>query len=162
MSIPAGNGAIGASGTGPALGYLLNLLWFISLFMLISENNMNTSIFFVHTLSLFYAMKLLLIFRIKIYRKLPRYLTVPATVHSLLALCWEDACHPLRRFQGQKVKRYLRLQRFADGIEWWTIRPWNPAIRIYLFPFSCLLQDLRSPPVRRNATGTSEGFWPAQ
>ena len=75
MSIPAGNGATGASGTGPALGYILNLLWFNILFMLISENNMNASSYFVHTLSLFYAMKLLVIFGIKIYRKLPSFLT---------------------------------------------------------------------------------------
>jgi len=75
MSIPAGNGATGASGTGPALGYILNLFWFNILFMLISENNMNTSTYFVHTLSLFYAMKLLVIFGIKIYQKLPSYLT---------------------------------------------------------------------------------------
>jgi len=75
MPIPVGNGATGASGTGPAVGYTLNLFWFNILFILISENNMNTSIFFVHTLSLFYAMKLLEIFGIKIYRKLPSHLT---------------------------------------------------------------------------------------
>ena len=75
MSIPAGNGAPGASGTGLALGYTLILFWFNVLFILISENNMNTSTFFVHTLSLFYAMKLLEIFGIKIYRKLPSYVT---------------------------------------------------------------------------------------
>ena len=70
MSIPAGNGAPGASGTGPVLGYILNLFWFKILFILISENNMNTSTYFVHTLSLFYAMKLLVIFGIKIYQKI--------------------------------------------------------------------------------------------
>ena len=43
--------------------------------MLISENNMKTSTYFIHTLSLFYAMKLLVIFWIKIYWKLPSYLT---------------------------------------------------------------------------------------
>ena len=75
MSIPAGNGATGASGTGPALGYTLNLFWFNILLMLISENNMNTNTYFVHTLSLFYAMKLLVIFKIKIYRKLSSFLT---------------------------------------------------------------------------------------
>jgi len=85
MSIPAGNGATGASGTGPALGYLLNLLWFNSLFMLISENNMNTCTYLVHTLSLIYIMKLILIFGIKIYRKLPRYLTYGCGV--LLVFC---------------------------------------------------------------------------
>ena len=74
MSIPAGNGAPGASGTGPALGYTLNLFWFNILFILISENNMNTSTYFIHTLSVFYAIKLV-IFGIKIYQKLPSYLT---------------------------------------------------------------------------------------
>ena len=76
MSISAGNGATGASGTGPALGYILNLFWFNILFMLISDNNINTSTFFVHTLSLFYAIKLLVMFGIKIYRKLPSFLTL--------------------------------------------------------------------------------------
>ena len=75
MSIPAGNGATGASGTGPALGYILNLFWFNILSILISENNMNTRTYFVHILSLFYAMKLLVIFGIKIYQKLPSFLT---------------------------------------------------------------------------------------
>ena len=76
MFIPAGNGATGASDTGPALGYTLNLFWFNILFILISKNNMNTNTFFVHTLSLFYAMKLLVIFGIKIYRKLSSCLTL--------------------------------------------------------------------------------------
>ena len=67
MSISAGNEAISASGTGSVLGYILNLFWFKIFFMLISENNMNTSTYFVHTLSLFYAIKLLVIFGIKIY-----------------------------------------------------------------------------------------------
>ena len=43
--------------------------------MLISKNNMNTCTYLIHTLSLIYAMKLLVIFEIKIYRKLPSYLT---------------------------------------------------------------------------------------
>ena len=71
-----GNGAPGASGTGLALGYTLNLFWFNILFMLISENNMNTSIYFVRTISLIYVMKLIIIFGIKIYQKFPSYLTV--------------------------------------------------------------------------------------
>ena len=85
MSIPAGNGATGASGTGPALGYLLNLLWFNSLFMLISKNNMNACTHLFHTLSLIYAMKLLVIFGIKIYQKLPSFLTIqkPELVNRL-------------------------------------------------------------------------------
>ena len=70
MSIPAGNDATGAYDTGPVLEYILNLFWFKILFILISENNMSTSTYFVHTLSLIYVMKLLVIFEIKIYRKL--------------------------------------------------------------------------------------------
>jgi hypothetical protein len=58
------------------LGYLLNLFWFNSLFMLISKNNMNTCTCLIHTLPLIYIMKLLVIFGIKIYQKLPRILTV--------------------------------------------------------------------------------------
>ena len=96
MSIPAGNGAPGASGTGPALEYTLNLFWFNILFMLISENNMNTSTFFVHTLSLFYVMKLLVIFEIKIYRKLPSYLTIqkPDLVNRLLVSSFAATIKP--------------------------------------------------------------------
>jgi len=75
MSISAGNGATGASCTGPALGYTLNIFWFNFLLMLISKNNMNTCTYLIHTLSLIYAMKLLVIFGIKIYRKLPSCLT---------------------------------------------------------------------------------------
>jgi len=87
MSIPASNGATGASGTGPYLGYL-NLFWFNILFMLISENNMNTSTFFVHILSLFYAMKLLVIFGIKIYQKLPSCLTAMTAITVGLKWNW--------------------------------------------------------------------------
>ena len=76
MPIPAGNGATSASGTGPALGYTLNLFWFNFLFMLISKNNMNTCTYLIHTLSLIYAMKLLVIFGIKIYRKFPSCLII--------------------------------------------------------------------------------------
>ena len=67
MSIPAGNDATGASGTGLALGYILNLFWFNILFMLISENNMNISTYFIHILSLIYVINLVVIFEIKIY-----------------------------------------------------------------------------------------------
>ena len=67
----------------PPWGYTLNLFWFNFLFMLISKNNMNTCTYLIHTLSLIYAMKLLVIFGIKIYRKLPSYLT---QITSLLFL----------------------------------------------------------------------------
>ena len=76
-----GNGAPGASGTGPALGYTLNQFWFIILFMFISENNMNTSTYFVSTISLIYDMELIITFGIKIYQKLPSYLTYTIPGH---------------------------------------------------------------------------------
>ena len=49
--------------------------------MLISENNMNTCTYLIHTLSLIYAMKLLVIFGLKIYRKLHSYLTLHELRH---------------------------------------------------------------------------------
>src|SRR6185295_7165158 len=107
MSIPAGNGSTGASCPGPALGYLLNLLWFNSLFMLISENNMNTCTYLVHTLSLIYIMKLILIFGIKIYRKLPRYLTIqkPNCVNRLSVSSFAASIKP-SPFDGSNYKRW--------------------------------------------------------
>src|SRR6185436_18739621 len=109
ISIPAGNGATGASGTGPALGYLLNLLWFNSLFMLISENNMNTCTYLVHTLSLIYIMKLILIFGIKIYRKLPRYLTdVSALCHSRARCDFCQAVLLIASYQGAQCSCWRR------------------------------------------------------
>ena len=78
------NGAPGASGTGPALGYTLNQFWFIILVMLFSENNMNTSTYFVITISLIYAMKLIITFGIKIYRKLPIFLTIMSIIKSIM------------------------------------------------------------------------------
>jgi len=62
------NGAPDASSTGPALRCTLNQFWFIILFMFISENNMNTSIYFISTISLIYAMKLKITFEINILK----------------------------------------------------------------------------------------------
>ena len=75
--------------------------------MLISKNNMNTSTFFVHTLSLFYAMKLLVIFRIKIYRKLPRYLTIQKSelVNRLSVSSFAAIIKP-PPFDGSNYKRW--------------------------------------------------------
>jgi hypothetical protein len=44
---------------------------------------MNTCTYLVHTLSLIYIMKLIVIFGIKIYRKLPRCLTLYALLMTL-------------------------------------------------------------------------------
>ena len=105
MSIPTGNDATGASGTGPALGYTLNLFWFNFLFMLISKNNMNTCTYLIHTLSLIYAMKLLVIFGIKIYRKLPSYLTIqkPNLVNRLSVSSFAATIKP-PPFDGSNYK----------------------------------------------------------
>ena len=81
-----GNGAPGATGTGPGFGYILNLFWIITLFMFISENNMNMSTYLVRTISLVYTMKLIITFEIKIYQKLPSFLTVQSS--SLVDLCF--------------------------------------------------------------------------
>jgi hypothetical protein len=107
MSIPAGNGATGAPGTGSALRYLLNLLWFKSWFMLISKNNMNTCTYLIHTLSLIYIMKLLVIFGIKIYRKLPSCLTIqkPEFVNRLSVSSFAASIKP-PPFDGSNYKRW--------------------------------------------------------
>jgi len=66
--------------------------------MLISENNMNTSTYFVHTLSLFYVMKLLVILEIKIYQKLTSFLTQTPFhhFHVCYGLTALQAAHRLR------------------------------------------------------------------
>jgi hypothetical protein len=71
-----GNDTPGAPGTGSILGYILNYIWFIILFMFISEISINTSIYFVFAKSLIYVMKLITIFGIKIYQKRPIFLTM--------------------------------------------------------------------------------------
>ena len=92
-----GNGAPGASGTGPV---------FI-LFMVISENNTNTSAYFVSTISLIYAMKLIIIFGIKIYQKLPSLLTIqkPDNVNRLSVSSFTATIKP-PPFDGSNYKRW--------------------------------------------------------
>ena len=107
MPIPASNGAPGASGTGPALGYTLILFWFNILFMFISENNMNTRTYFVHTISLIYAMKLIIIFGIKILKKWPSFLTIQKldTVNRLSVASFAATIKP-PPFDGSNYKRW--------------------------------------------------------
>ena len=73
--------------------------------MLISENNMNTYTYFVHTLSLFYAMKLLVIFGIKIYPKLSSFLTIqkPNIVNRLSVSSFAATIKP-PPFDGSNYK----------------------------------------------------------
>ena len=75
--------------------------------MLISENNMNTSTYFVHTLSLFYVMKLLVIFGIKIYQKMPSSLTIQKSelVNRLSISSFAATIKP-PSFDGSNYKRW--------------------------------------------------------
>jgi len=68
---------------------------------------MNTSTYFVHTISLIYAMKLIIIFGIKIYRKLPRFLTIqkPNYVNSLSVSSFVATIKP-PPFDGSNYKRW--------------------------------------------------------
>src|SRR6185312_10042752 len=76
MSTPVGNSAANASGNGPASGYSLKL-WLFILFMLICVISINMFTCFILLLK---VIEILLVctfnFGIKIYRKLPRFLTV--------------------------------------------------------------------------------------
>ena len=102
-----GNGAPGATGTGPGLGYILNLFWIITLFMFISENNMNTSTYLVRTISLVYTMKLIITFEIKIYQKLPSSLTFQKRDHvNRISVSSFAATIKPPPFDGSNYKRW--------------------------------------------------------
>jgi hypothetical protein len=78
MSTPVGDGASNASGKGPASGYYSNLLWFIFClrFLFNRRLNLNMCIYNMVTRSLEFVMIKMLILRIKIYRKMPIFLTL--------------------------------------------------------------------------------------
>ena len=84
MATPVGNSAANASGNGPATGYLLKLLLF-TLFMLIYVISINLCTNFI---SLFQVIEILLVytfsFGIKLYPKLPYFLTIKVTPYSNL------------------------------------------------------------------------------
>ena len=75
--------------------------------MFISENNMNMSTYFVSTISLIYAMKLIIAFGIKIYRKLPIFLTIqkPDPVNRLSVVSFAATIKP-PPFDGSNYKRW--------------------------------------------------------
>jgi hypothetical protein len=77
MSSPRDNGAPVDSVNRPAFGYILNLLCAI-LFEFYLRFNLNTWTCFVLTGSLIFIMNLLIISGIKMYRKLPNFLTIYA------------------------------------------------------------------------------------
>jgi hypothetical protein len=76
MSNPRDNGAPVDSVNRPAFGYILNLLCVFLLFKFYLNFNLNTCTYFALTGSLITVMKLLIIFGIKMYRKLPKFLTL--------------------------------------------------------------------------------------
>ena len=84
MATPVGNSAANASVNGPATGYLLKLLLF-TLFMLIYVISINLCTNFI---SLFQVIEILLVytfsFGIKLYPKLPYFLTIKVTPYSNL------------------------------------------------------------------------------
>ena len=101
------NDAPGASSTCSVLGYILNHICFIILFMFISEINMNTSTYFVITGSLSYVMKWLIIFGIKIYLNVPIFLTIqkPDRVNRLSVASFAATTKP-PPFYGSNYKRW--------------------------------------------------------
>ena len=95
--------------------------------MLISENNMNTSTYFIHTLSLIYAMKLLVIFGIKIYRKLPSYLTIqkPDFVNRLSVSSFAATIKP-PPFDGSNYKCWReRLILWLTALRMIHVKEWK-------------------------------------
>jgi hypothetical protein len=78
MSNLGDNGAPVDSVNRPAFGYTLNLLCFCFLFKFNLSFNLNTCTCFALTGSLITVMNLFIISGIKMYRKLPIYLTVSA------------------------------------------------------------------------------------
>jgi hypothetical protein len=75
MTNPGDNGAPVDPINRPAFGYTLNLLCFCLLFKFYLSSNLNTCTCFALTGSLITVMNLLIISGIKMYRKLPIYLT---------------------------------------------------------------------------------------
>jgi hypothetical protein len=75
MSNPRDNGAPVDSVNRPAFGYILNLFC-VFLFKFYLKFNVNTCTCFTLTGSLIFVMNLLIISGIKMYRKLPNFLTI--------------------------------------------------------------------------------------
>ena len=75
--------------------------------MLISKNNMNIGTYLIQTLSLICAMKLLVIFGIKIYQKFPSFLTIqkPDFVNRLSVSIFAASIKP-PPFDGSNYKRW--------------------------------------------------------
>ena len=73
-----GNGTTGVSGTGPASGYNLNLLYLLVVFFLfLYRLSVNTNTLYDVTIFLMFSIFMIyfMIFGIKLYRKMPKFLT---------------------------------------------------------------------------------------
>ena len=123
MTSPDGNGASGAFGTGPASGYnLIHLCLYLFLFirclnlntaaysfLFISCLNLNTSTYYLVTESLNIVMIIFYMFNfgIKIYRNMPRILTIqkPYIVDRLSVSSFAASIKP-NVFDGSNYKRW--------------------------------------------------------
>src|SRR6266540_3808451 len=104
MTTPVGNSAANASGNGPALRY--NLIFLTLLFMLKNVLNMNTCTCFISLtkiMTIFYLFN----FGIKIYRILPKFLTIqkPDSVNRLSVASFVASIKP-NTFDGSNYKRW--------------------------------------------------------
>src|SRR6185312_7132606 len=110
MSTPVGNSAANASGNGPALGYSLKL-WLFILFMLICVISINMFTCFILLLK---VIEILLVytfnFGIKIYRKLPRYLT---TWPCVLPFAF---CHTCLIYRSLSDQRPVEKKLYVDAL----------------------------------------------
>ena len=73
-----GNGTTGVSGTGPASGYNLNLPYLLVVFFLfLYRLSVNTNTLYDVTIFLMFSIFMIyfMIFGIKLYRKMPKFLT---------------------------------------------------------------------------------------
>src|SRR6185503_17328050 len=105
MSTPVGNSAANASGNGPASGYSLKL-WLFILFMLICVISINMFTCFILLLK---VIEILLVytfnFEIKIYRKLPRFLTAGSSYPNL-------ECTKFDKIRGKTFFRVKSCEKF--------------------------------------------------
>jgi hypothetical protein len=107
MTNPGDNGAPVDPVNRPAFGYILNLLCFCLLFTFYLSFNLNTCTCFALTGSLITFMNLLIISGIKMYRKLPIYLTIqkPYYVDRLSVTSFAAMLKP-NVFDGSNYKRW--------------------------------------------------------
>jgi hypothetical protein len=107
MSNPGDNGAPVDNVNRPAFGYILNLLCVSLLFMFYLSLNLNTCTCFALTGSLITVMNLLIISGIKMYQKMPIFLTIqkPYLVDRLSVTSFVATLKP-NVFDGSNYKHW--------------------------------------------------------